>query len=223
MPEGDGPETWLLLDAAGPTILAGIWQGSRFLAAEETSGDVLEWLPGAVEAILCRSGASLGSLQGAVYGRGPGSTLGLRVAALFLRALMSIPAHRHWLCLGYLHLEVALAAGLDKGPEAPEAAVAPWRRDRLHRAELAGTERPLRFRHGPCSPEETHGAAAWLLGRRPLTSPEGSPDWQPFPLQALPRVLDAYPELLHPLADPEPFMAETPEFAIWNATRHTAT
>ena len=216
---------WLLVDAAGPESMAGILREGELVGLQWTHGDVLEWLPAAVEIVLREAGASTANLAGCIYAQGPGSTLGLRVAALFLRSLMAMPAHAHWKCLTYNNLEVALAGRIGRPDRVASAGAAPWRRDRVHVVRLKDTRRPLAFEHGYCAPDDPVLAEAdrWLLGRRPHGAAAGTIlEWQPYPLESLAGLLTRYPELLSPVEGPGPYTADEPEFARWTPQRHNA-
>ncbi|MEX0330938.1 MAG: hypothetical protein AB3N64_05885 [Puniceicoccaceae bacterium] len=215
-----GPEgTWLLIDAAGPESTIGLVSNGEWRAMDQSEGDFLEWHEGAVKALLEECGLVLADLSGVIYASGPGSSLGLRLAAMFIRTLRQVPELAHWQCLQYQNLELALATG---DPHRREELVAPWRRDCLHYAQVVDRE-PMRFRKEALHLDEhqrlpAHGI---LLGRRPANHAQGI-EWHPYPSRTIPATLSTFPELLTAVDMPLPYVAEEPEFAKWSPRRHGA-
>jgi len=222
MPDRFPEGTWLLLDAAGPHSVAGLVRDGQWQARESHEGEFLEWFQPAIQRLLQKETLALADLAGALYAAGPGSTLGLRLAAMFIRSLMTLPGTAHWTCYQYQNLEVALAVIAESGQGAIPEAVAPWRRDRLHHSQLLG-QTPLQFANAHLSPEEaaSRTLSGFVLGRRPQNMPQGI-DWNPFPIDRIPAILTAYPHLLQATAFPAPYLAEDPEFARWSPQRHSA-
>ena len=211
--------TWLLIDAAGPITIAGLVADGRWVAKQCGDGDFLEWFHPALEVLLRSTGRQLAELAGALYASGPGSTLGLRLAAMYLRTLLHLPALEHWGCLQYQNLELAAAAVDAK--TAARGVVAPWRRDRWHRTRLVD-QATAAFTNDWIDPEDAvqGGLLGVALGRRPPREPAGY-NWIPYPMDRIPEVLTAVPGLLHPVNYPTPYLAEEPEFARWSRERHS--
>lgn len=213
---------WLLIDAAGPTCIIGIVREGLWLCKQQNEGDFLEWFQPSVEQLLKSADLSLPELSGALYATGPGSTLGLRLAAMFIRSLMVLPALQGWKCYEYQNLHLALA-DMKEGSESERLeAVAPWRRDRLHHATMdPGT--PSAFHSDALSPEAaiSRKIPGVNLGRRPANA-ASDVLWRPYPLERIPELLMAYPELLTATHSPTPYQAEDPEFARWSSKRHAA-
>lgn len=221
MPELLQEGTWLLLDAAGPVLCVGLLRDHDWLAFRETREGFLEALKPSMEAVLEESGTTLPELRGCLLAAGPGSTLGLRLAAMFATGLLGLPALAHWQCLSYNNLSLACAGDLD--PAKPEDAVllAPWRRDRFHRVDfdaltdrftLSGIEKP---------PVSKKPLRCVMLGNRNTQLPEGVTP-VPYPAKQIPAILKAFPDLLVASPTPTLYSAEKPEFARWKAERHAA-
>lgn len=215
-------DCWLLIDAAGPATVVGLvakgeWQRYRVLEVE-----FIEGLQAGLEEILDSSGKTLAQLKGCIYATGPGSTLGLRLAAMLLRSFMELPDLRRWKCFQYHNLSLALTSLPESVLNKRLAAVAPWRRDRLHHT-VKEPGMPARYHHDGIAPEQ---AAAMnlpgiLLGRRPRNAAAGI-EWNPYPHEQVPGILWNFPELLEPTQSPTPYAAEEPEFARWTPQRHSA-
>jgi tRNA A37 threonylcarbamoyladenosine modification protein TsaB len=215
-------DTWLLLDAAGPRLIAGLVSDGRWLAMHASSDGFLEALPAAIDHMLRETGLQLPQLAGSWYACGPGSTLGLRLAAMLLRGLLAQPALSHWRLRQYNNLALACAGRVDPAAPQPVRLAAPWRRDRLHLADLHPGP-PARYKLAATSPEEAaaQGIARVDLGSRPARlAPDIAPI--PYPAERIPRILSAYPELLIPVDTPTLYTAAEPEFVRWSPQRHSA-
>ncbi|MGC9449860.1 MAG: hypothetical protein ACP5I4_00315 [Oceanipulchritudo sp.] len=217
MADSIGNGNWLLIDAAGPLSVFGLVGKDGWRDCMTRKGDLIENLQPVLEELLARNGTELADLDGCLYATGPGSTLGLRLSAMFLRTLMALPPLEHWKCLQYHNLSLALAGGCRA-----QAGVAPWRRDRVHLTSIEPGP-PLSFTQGNLSPKEAAERAlpGFLLGRRPATAGPGI-DWQPYPHEHIPERLLQFPELLQKAPGPTPYTAEDPEFARWTPRRHAA-
>ena len=209
---------WLLIDAAGPKNLIGLVRQGEWLGCSIEQGDFLAILQSTSNQLLNEADLQLEDLAGTFYASGPGSTLGLRLAAMFIRSFMEMPMLSHWKCLQFQNLELALSSIMDGNSK---EAVAPWRRDRFHHACLESLS-PFTFTHSFLSPAEAEKRQlpGIELGRRPPAF-ANSINWQPYPGSAIPTLLAANPDLLKPVGAPLPYTAEEPEFARWSPQRHT--
>ena len=221
MVDGIHKGIWLLIDAAGPVTVIGLVSEGNWLAMKVSEGDFLETLESGVGGLLHERDLILRDISGVIYGSGPGSTLGLRLAAIFIRTLLQLPELDHWCCYQYHNLALAICSHWQNESGSEEAAVAPWRRDRLHISQV--DKETMRFRNDSISPAKavSRRLAGISLGRR---HPGSSIDlqWQAYPVEKIPMTLKHYPWLLEQTASPAPYMAEIPEFAQWNPTRHSA-
>jgi tRNA A37 threonylcarbamoyladenosine modification protein TsaB len=221
MPEYIQNGTWLLIDAAGPALVTGFVHEGAWQASRTNTGGFLESLKPDLEALLRETGLKLSELTGCLYAAGPGSTLGLRLAAMFVKGLMQLPALGHWQCLSYNNLSLACAGQLD--PDQPQACslLAPWRRDRLHLVEF--DPREGRFLLSATDPESVSGSGppCVLLGNRAPRLPQ-TVTAVPYPADRIPEILSAFPGLLVQVAEPALYTAEETEFARWSAERHVA-
>lgn len=217
MAEDPVAETWLLIDAAGPWNMIGLVRDGKWLCRSMNDGDFLAMLQPATDQLLKEAKLKLEDLAGAMYASGPGSTLGLRLATMFIRSLMEMPKLNHWRCLQYHNLELALWSIRDSGSS---TAVAPWRRDRLHQVKWNSMEDPS-FEHGYLSPAdaESQQIPGIELGRRPPAF-SNTINWLPYPIDDLPVLLAEHPQLLQLTESPTPYSAEEPEFARWDPQRH---
>jgi len=110
----DAKNSWLLLDASGVTVRVGVWQNSRWLGWSKSEAGALEGLFTGTNTVLAEAGLKWEEIGGYLYVEGPGSVLGLRLAAMAIRAWQVDDAARAngkcrpvWSC-GSLHLAAAL-------------------------------------------------------------------------------------------------------------------
>ncbi len=212
---------WLLIDAAGPNSVAGLIEQDRWIAMEQADEGFLESLEPAIESLLSKSGTQLPDLSGIVYASGPGSTLGLRLSALFCRTLLGLPELTHWSCWQYQNLELAIMDLRNEDRRTTDSMAAPWRKDRCHYVSVQATG-PMQFAHKGIHPDEVakNRIPGVVLGRKP-PSASTDLDWLPYPIEKIPSLLSKYPELLTSVTSPTPYIAETPDFVRWNPKRHT--
>lgn len=208
---------WLVFDAAGPALVLGILEEGDWRDHICSREGFLESLKPGVEKLLADAGISLDSLNGVIFASGPGSTLGLRLAAMFVRTLLQQPQLQHWDCLTYNNLQLACAAQCRPGgPEYRLAA--PWRRDRLHQATYKPGP-PTEFTLETVYPDAAAGNQIVELGNRMSAAPAGM-EQLPYPADSIPQILRQWPELLTRVDHPELYSAEDPQFAKWSSTRH---
>lgn len=109
----NGP--YLLLDASGLKARVGVWGGGNWLAFRESEAGALEAIYAGVSAVLAEAQMPLGNMAAFIYVEGPGSVLGLRLAAMAIRTWQTDDAAKNqgvarqvWACRS-LHLAAALA------------------------------------------------------------------------------------------------------------------
>lgn len=103
----------LLVDTSGPRVQVGLWlRSGRWMAIEATDGDSLQTLFSLSRSVLARLPGGLGSCAGIIQCEGPGSLLGLRIAAMAVEAWRALPAmsDKPLYCYNSLMLAAALAA-----------------------------------------------------------------------------------------------------------------
>ncbi len=105
----------MFLDASGLTARVGVWTNARWLAWRESEAGALEAIYAGVSAVLAEAKTTWEKLAGYIYVEGPGSVLGLRLAAMAIRTWQVDDAQRKsgpvrpvWAC-GSLHLAAATA------------------------------------------------------------------------------------------------------------------
>jgi tRNA threonylcarbamoyladenosine biosynthesis protein TsaB len=116
----DSGNSWLFLDASGVTTRVGVWQDARWLAWRQSEAPALEALFAHTHAALNEAGLPWEKLGGYIYVEGPGSVLGLRLAAMAVRAWQTDDAAhgaaRPVRACGSLPLAAALALAIGEKP-----------------------------------------------------------------------------------------------------------
>jgi tRNA threonylcarbamoyladenosine biosynthesis protein TsaB len=196
----------LLIDAAAARVQVGVWSArgdARWQSFEQEAGV-------AIFAGVEKLGVEIGELGGYVLCEGPGSILGIRTAAMAVRAWRVLAPRPVW-----VYRSLALVAQA-LGPSGP-AVIADARRDRWHVAQL---DQPLRR------------VPTAELPPTPLAMPDGFRHWSklpedravrpvPYDLATLwPQALDA--DLLQPADTPEAFLHEEPAYVTWTPQIHRA-
>ena len=197
----------LLLDAASARIQAGLFEPSaggdiraRWTASDDEAG---------VGIFRCVKGLDfdLGKVRGLIFADSPGSILGIRTVAMAIRIWCATAGRT---VFGYNAL--ALLAEADGRPEV--TFVADARRGAWHACRKG--ESPRRI---PSS--ELSGALAMPEGFRHWTSPPAAVEQVPYRLAELWRIA-ADADLLIQTTDPDAFLHEAPQYALWEPRIHTA-
>ncbi len=212
---------WLFLDASGVTARTGVWQNSCWLGWQEGAAPALESLFAGTRAALAAAQTPWPELGGYLYVDGPGSVLGLRLAAMAIRAWQADDAARSQgearpvYSAGSLPLAAALA--LAAGEKPPFTLFTDAKQGFWQIFEVASAE-PEKYCAG--APREIPEAAlpAGTLFHLPARKA-----WQRAPerARALPVSLREHPEILalrhlfRKVETPAPYSAHRPEYKKW--------
>lgn len=108
IPEKKSKEiTSLVVDASSNLVQVGIPEKSRWLCLAKVEEQALEGLFLATENILRDSKKDISKINSVYYCEGPGSTLGLRLAAAFVKTLKWCHAHASFEVFAYNALDLA--------------------------------------------------------------------------------------------------------------------
>ncbi len=202
----------LLLDAASSRVQVGLFETpagtARWAAADEEAGVALFR---GVESL----GADPGTVQAFAFCEGPGSILGIRTAAMALRAWNMFAARP---VFAFCSLAVVAHDLARRGAAENFSVIADARRDRWHCVEArAGAIGPLR--RVPAA--ELHG---------PLFMPENFRAWAAPPAPVRPTGYDlaallpnvAGADLFRAAGAPDAFLHEDPSYKTWTPHIHGA-
>ncbi|MDX2109901.1 MAG: hypothetical protein SFY80_06615 [Verrucomicrobiota bacterium] len=107
--------SYLLLDASSRRIHVGLLRAGAWLSLETTHADSLTGLFTATEAVLQSSSLTLAEVDGFICCRGPGSLLGLRLAAMAITGWHGMAGGQGRVLFSYLSLEAQALSLLASG------------------------------------------------------------------------------------------------------------
>lgn len=202
--------TLLLIDSASARVQVGLWtrgetEAPRWLASD---GEASTMLFSCVETILRDAGLRIADVNAFVFCEGPGSVLGIRTAAVALRAWRVINPDASL----YRYRSLELVANAFNRPEV--SVIADARRDTWHVVRLGA---PLRR----ATPNELEGE---------LVMPEHFRHWTALPAGVATTSYDlasllkttADADLFHATTEPDAFMHEDPSYVTWTPQIHQA-
>jgi len=186
----------LVVDSCAPRAEASLWLAgsAQAVATAAVEGEASAALPVAVGRVLAHpaaAGKGVADLDAIAFCDGPGSVLGIRLAAASLRAWRAVNPRLALYSYHSLPLLAVAHPGLN--------VVADARRDTWHVAPAA-TPREL-----------TRVPGAELAALGPLGTPEGFRRWSALPAGVEPRILPWSAAALLAAAPDEPFFEESPE------------
>jgi tRNA threonylcarbamoyladenosine biosynthesis protein TsaB len=217
----DVGSTWLFLDASGVAVRAGVWQNMRWLGWQESEAPALEAIFAQVRGVLTEARLPLEKIDGYLYVEGPGSVLGLRLAAMAIRAWQIDEAARNGgkakpvLACGSLPLAATLALAAKTPP--PFAVFTEARQGHWHVLDVNDGENPP---DGAATPREVEenglpaGTLFHLPARKAWHQPPPQAHLMPFSLRDHPEILSR-PNLFRPVETPTPYASHPPEYKKW--------
>lgn len=213
----------LVLDASTKTIAVGIFAPgkSTWDAFASTPGDALETIFHLTRDCLAKGELSLPQLGGIDFCAGPGSLLGLRLAAMAVQTWRTLPENRAWTLRQYHSLTYLAHARLAAG-ESDFTLLSPFRRDLFNVVSVCdGSVGALDL----VAVEELSTLLApryWVPnGAVRVPSPDGTVEID-HDLAAFPRLAASVPAptWLCAIEQPEVCVPQAPTFALWSADRH---
>ncbi|WP_269799056.1 peptidase M22 [Geminisphaera colitermitum] len=208
----------LLIDSSSSVVFVGVWrtpgESPVWERCEEEAGSGV--FRGVERALAKAGGLTLAEVRGFAFGEGPGSVLGIRTAAAAIRTWRAVnPGVSVFSFQGLSIVTEALARpGM--------ALIVDARRDSWH---VARAGQPLaRMASADLA------ALAGGGGGEGLALPEGFRHWTPAPAGAvsipydLPEALTAMADrpFFRPTTEPEAFLYDVPQYALWTPKVHQA-
>ncbi|MDD3180147.1 MAG: peptidase M22 [Opitutaceae bacterium] len=212
----------LVLDASSTVIQVGLLRADAHPVWRHAQTDANQGLFTQAAACLAEGGGrSMAEIEAFVFCEGPGSMLGVRTAAMAIRAWQAVaesprPAYR------YQSLTVVAHELVRRGEAAPFAVIADARRDLWHLVEVGPDLNPQPLKRVP--------AEELALFPGPVWTPKTFKLWSQPPLETrpheydLPTLLAALPDKeLFVLADaPDAFQHDAPAYKKWSPQIHRA-
>lgn len=207
----------LYVDAASPVVAVGLQTDplpeSTIWRHVEAKADVAMFQ--AAEELLRNSALAVADLRAIVFCEGPGSLLGIRLAAMMIRTWSILPRKHPLVVFGYRSLQLLAADLLDSGRRPPFRIITDARRQSWNVLAVSAegeVEKITRVPAGELNADES-----------PVFYPQEFRSWQPMP--DLAQAVSYRPEtiatfgatsgLLHPVESPDAFMTEMPTYKTW--------
>jgi len=207
----------LLLDAASPKLCVGLSStDSVGFTWRETDDEAGVGLFRLTEELLRATGLTVADVSTALFCEGPGSLLGIRLAAMALRTWMALPRAKPLRVFAYRSLALMAADLITRGEPAPFHVCSDARRETWNVLSVSGT--------GAIGEIRRCGKAELPDDGHALFVPESFPHWQPLPAgarpvayrpQSLPELAMRF-QLLQETCAPDAFMTEMPTYRTWN-------
>lgn len=209
----------LFLDAASPVVAVGLQISADPASASwrQTRGEAGVDLFREIENVLRDAPLKVADVRTVVFCEGPGSLLGVRLAAMALRTWDALPRTKPLRFLGFRSLALVAAQLLANGKQPPFHVISDARRSTWNLLTVAADGSFGDIRRWPAGDplpqSETHATF----------HPQEFPNWQPFPLgaQAVPYPVANLTELagrfslLHSVDLPDAFLTELPDYKTW--------
>lgn len=213
----------LFLDTASPIVRAGLQARMTPGACvwRETTDEASVGLFQIVEDLLREHSLRVDDLRTVVFCEGPGSLLGIRLAAIALRTWEVLPRPQPLRLLAYRSLELVAASLLEQPVGSPFVVVNDARRQTWNVLDVDANGAWTDLRRLSTAELPAHGK---------IFHPEEFPHWQELPDNtievdyrpaALPSLAQRYP-LLRESASPDAFLVEMPTYRMWNSKSPSA-
>lgn len=215
----DSGKIFLLLDAAGPLVQTGLWRNGQWIRWIGSGEEAGKSLFQGVERIFAEEGTSIDRIDGFFFCTGPGSMLGLRIAAMAIRGWQSLRPQPLPI-YGYSSHRLLAHMLLANGKTPPFHVISDARRDSWHVTTVLEPGVGSALRRLPSDElAELTGPFYRMEERVRAEPPVKVAAILPYHLEKeAARFLE--PGLLHPMTDADPSVLEAPEYKKWSAERH---
>ncbi|CAI8264538.1 MAG: Uncharacterised protein [Opitutia bacterium UBA7350] len=212
----------LVIDTSNPVCFAGILDAKHhWLAYQSNEGPALEILFSKVETVLTEAELSLNEITSYLYCEGPGSTLGLRLAAMAIKTWRALHV-RQPPCFAYHSLQLAAHCLKKDQPKLLNALiVADWKKDTWNavfiKQGVVATGKTI----SQAKLEAWQGSVYHLPQRKGWQAPPSDAITMPYTPERIHELIDA-PRFLRPVDIPVPFASAPSNFQKWIPDRHRA-
>ena len=214
-------QTLLLLDASALESQTGLLQGGQWLSFQRIPGDTLETLFEGVSSCLQEACMELEQVDGFLYCEGPGSVLGIRLAAMALQGWKSLPTHKSTPILTYRSLPaIASLIQMQENLELPFHCIAESGRDLWNLLSLTADNWPGKLETVTSEKIEDLREPVFHIpmGRQKKTPP-GNVKSYPYNIEEIPRLMDRE-EILQLTDTPKVYRTHPNKYVKWSAKRH---
>ncbi len=221
MPIARRNQTLLLLDASALQTQTGLLQNGHWLSFQRAPGETLDSLFEGVSRCLQDARMELDQVDGFLYCEGPGSVLGIRLAAMALQGWKSLPAHKTAPILTYRSLPaMACLIQMKENLQMPFHCIAQSSRDLWNLLSLTVENWPGKLETVSSEVVENLREPVFHipLGRQKKTPPRNVKNY-PYNIEEIPRLMDRQ-EIFHLSETPEVYRTHPNDYVKWAAKRH---
>lgn len=216
-----GPEhTLLLLDASSQTVQVGITRDCKWLSFYRSGDESLDAIFDGVDKCLQQADVQLPAIDGFLFCEGPGSILGIRLAAMAIRSWRSLPEWHDRPVFSYKSLEIAgkLLQLQDASP--PFHIITDYRKNIWNHISVSGSGEFSQITRFPSDEiEKLEEPLFYLKQRKNWQSPPQRAQSKTYDLTKLPELLDEADCFIQS-DEPEAFTHGEARFVKWSQQRH---
>ena len=216
----------LVIDASTPTVFAAIMCDGKALALAESEAESLEGIFDCVAQVCRDSGIAINDCDGFAYCEGPGSILGLRLAAMAVSTWLAMPENKGKPVYTYKSLELVVASKLAQGQQIPFTVTADYRDGIVIEQRVQGNVSadtcPMQL-PDPVLLEvdklADYKGSVWRIPQRKQwkkAQPVGEVI-APYPFAEIPALAE---QILRPVKKPKVWQISETEYAKWKGERH---
>lgn len=208
----------MVLDASGSLLQTGIVQDGKWLSQACRLGDALEDLFTLCESCLDQAHMSLQDLRGYLFCEGPGSMLGIRIAAMAVNTWRCLPELDHPLH-AYRSMDLATLDIAAKEQIECLSLVSRLRRKAYIRTDWSkekGFSDPYIAGDSELDKGSENLRELILKG----SAVDSAPDSVPYSIECLPQILSRAELPLYAIDSAAPFQIQKPEYQRWQGERH---
>lgn len=212
-------KTYLFLDASSVMVQAGLWRDGRWLAYRNGKGQALESIFTLIDSCLEEARIKLEAVGGFIHGEGPGSVLGIRLAAMAIRGWLALPAWQRATVHSCRSLPLAAVLIREKyQPDSPFHVVAEARQTRWN---LLRSDSDTIEEAEPATLEALLPPLYHLRQRKAWNTPPAHAVPVDNSLMEHPELLNT-PGLLSAVEQPGLYLVSEQTFRTWTPERHRA-
>ncbi|KAF0093680.1 MAG: peptidase M22 glycoprotease [Puniceicoccaceae bacterium 5H] len=213
----------LLIDASSQRLQVGLLGvNGQWHALKSAEGEALETLFSLTRELLDEARLSVADVSGFVFCKGPGSILGLRLAAMAIEGWRALEPSSPPPLFCYHSLAAAAAIHHARTRAQAFTVISFFRRGQYNTLRVDGGELgPLELSDADDLELELQAAPVLHIPQRRVKHPlpEGVQELD-YDLQDLGEALSLYPDLIEPAEKAEVMVPVEPDFAKWSAERH---
>ena len=209
----------LVLDTSSQTTFVGICHEGKWLSLQSSEEPALESLFTLLDKAFEEASLERSAIDSILYCAGPGSTLGVRLACMTLRAWRSIGLFKDTPIYAYLSLPlIAAIAERTHTASSPFYVITELRKNAWNVLTVSSPSTLDTIKEASTLPDPK-GSYFYFPQRRRNPDLPALTTEVAYCIQQLPKVIDK-PSLCTPANTPAPWDIKKPTYAKWSAERH---